>query len=372
MVRVIVRLTSPITRSWPMEPLDHQVDEAAVDRLIGMSPPMRELRQVITRIGTSDAAVLIIGESGSGKELVAEAIHEASPRCKAPFVAVNCAAIPASLVEAELFGFNKGSFTGASRPHAGIFERASGGTVLLDEITEMPFDMQSCLLRVLETKRFTRIGGTDVIGADVRVVAATNRSPQQAFHDGKLRADLFYRLAVFPVEVPPLREREGDVDLLIDYFLKMFNELYASRKTVSPELRRQFRQYRWPGNVRELRNAMERAYVLADAELLPVPLMSTVERSLDRNAPISGPSLEAIEVPLGTKLHHAERLLIESTLRHCSGNRQRAAALLGCSLKTLYNKLQSYRGALDDADASPSVDRGRISTASNNSDSGRH
>jgi transcriptional regulator with PAS, ATPase and Fis domain len=329
-----------------MDPTGQHTDGSAVARLMGMSAPMRGLRQAITRIGTSDAAVLIIGESGSGKELVAEAIHEASPRCKAPFIAVNCAALPATLVEAELFGFNKGSFTGANRPHAGIFERACGGTVLLDEITEMPFDMQSCLLRVLETKRFTRIGGSALIGADVRVVAATNRSPQQAFQDGRLRADLFYRLAVFPIDVPPLRDREGDVDLLIDYFLQVFNERYASVKTVSSELRRQFGQYFWPGNVRELRNAMERAYVLAEDELLPVPLMSAVQ-PVDPAMPARSP--EAIEVPVGTKLHHAERLLIESTLRHCSGNRQRAADLLGCSLKTLYNKLQSYRSALGDA-----------------------
>jgi transcriptional regulator with PAS, ATPase and Fis domain len=356
-----------------MESLGHHEDAAAVNRLMGMSAPMRELRQIITRIGTSDAAVLISGESGSGKELVAEAIHQASPRCKAPFVAINCAAIPASLVEAELFGFDKGSFTGASRPHAGIFERACGGTVLLDEITEMPFDMQPCLLRVLETKRFTRIGGSDVMGADVRVVAATNRCPRQAFQDGKLRADLFYRLAVFPIHVPPLRHREEDVDLLIDYFLKVFNERYASCKSVSAELRRQFEQYHWPGNVRELRNAMERAYVLADTELLPVPLMSAVERSIDPTAATADPGTTgAIEVAVGTKLHHAERLLIESTLRHCSGNRQRAADLLGCSLKTLYNKLQSYRRARPDGDALPGGDARRVSTASATTNGGRH
>jgi len=356
-----------------MESLAHHGDAPAVTRLIGMSAPMRGLRQIITRIGASDAAVLIIGESGSGKELVAEAIHQASPRCRAPFIAVNCAAIPASLVEAELFGFNKGSFTGASRPHAGIFERASGGTVLLDEITEMPFDMQSCLLRVLETKRFTRIGGSDVIAADVRVVAATNRCPQQAFHEGRLRADPFYRLAVFPIDVPPLRAREGDVDLLIDYFLKVFNEGYETHKSVSPELRRQFRQYHWPGNVRELRNAMERAYVLADTELLPVPLMSAVAQPIDQSAPVSGSgTLDAIEVPMGTKLHHAERLLIESTLRHCSGNRQRAAELLGCSLKTLYNKLQSYRSAGTDEEALSSADASRIPAASKSTDARRH
>jgi transcriptional regulator with PAS, ATPase and Fis domain len=348
---------------------DHHTDAPAVARLIGMSAAVRGLRQTITRIGTSDAAVLIVGESGSGKELVAEAIHQASPRCKAPFIAVNCAALPATLVEAELFGFNKGSFTGASRPHAGLFERACGGTLLLDEITEMPLDMQSCLLRVLETKRFTRIGGSDLIGADVRILAATNRAPQQAFQDGRLRADLFYRLAVLPVDVPPLREREGDVDLLIDYFLEVFNERYASVKTVSAELRHQFGQYFWPGNVRELRNAMERAYVLADHELLPVPLMSAVDRPPDPTAAASNP--EAIEVPVGTKLHHAERLLIESTLRHCSGNRQRAADLLGCSLKTLYNKLQSYRGALADAGAPARDDGPRPSAAPRSGDPGQ-
>jgi transcriptional regulator with PAS, ATPase and Fis domain len=226
---------------------------------------------------------------------------------------------------------------------------------------------------VLETKRFTRIGGSGVIAADVRVVAATNRCPQQAFHEGKLRADLFYRLAVFPIDVPPLRDREGDVDLLIDYFLKVFNDGYETHKSVSDELRSQFRQYHWPGNVRELRNAMERAYVLADAELFPVPLMSAVAQPIVQISPTScSGSLDAIEVPMGTKLHHAERLLIESTLRHCSGNRQRAADLLGCSLKTLYNKLQSYRGTSAEREALLSADAARSSTASKATDARRH
>jgi transcriptional regulator with PAS, ATPase and Fis domain len=246
------------------------------------------------------------------------------------------------LVEAELFGYNKGSFTGAIRSHAGIFERAAEGTVFLDEITEMPLDMQACLLRVLETKRFTRIGGNSVVGADVRVIAATNRCPHQAVHEGRLRADVFYRLAVFPIDVPPLREREGDVAVLMDHFLHVLANRYGKRKRISAELRKQFQQYSWPGNVRELSNAMERAYVLADEELRPVSLTSLANKE-STVANVSRSLTSAIELPLGTRLEHAERLLIELTLEHCLGNRQRAADLLGCSLKTLYNKLRSYR-----------------------------
>jgi transcriptional regulator with PAS, ATPase and Fis domain len=302
--------------------------------MIGMSAPMNELRRLIARVSLSDSAVLIIGESGSGKELVAEAIHNESSRRGGPFVAINCAALSASLVEAELFGFSKGGFAGAVRSHTGVFERAYGGTVFLDEITEMPLEVQSCLLRVLESRRITRLGSGIETKIDVRIVAATSRCPLQASKEGRLREDIYYRLAVFPILIPPLRQRGNDIQLLINHFLEQLNEKYGTNKSVSMELRKEFQGYSWPGNVRELANAMERAFMLAEQYITPI--------QLDSNTAVG--DKESVTLPIGTRLTHAERLLIESTLRYYHGNRQKTADVLGCSLKTLYNKLQTYRG----------------------------
>jgi len=328
-------------------------------RMIGHSPAMQHLYDLLERVSGTESTALIVGESGCGKELGAEAIHANGSRRNGPFVAINCAAIPPSLVEAHLFGYEKGSFTGAVRSHAGVFERAQGGTVFLDEITEMPIETQACLLRVLESRRVTRLGGVTEIAVDARIVSATNRNPRQACQEGRLREDLLYRLAVFPVQVPPLRDRGDDVQLLIDHFLETLNAEYGLHKTASFELRGQFQQHNWPGNVRELRNAVERAYILAENVLQPIDLDLTLpfqapaesEAMSSSSSPVAeivGSNLtrtqhEAIRLPVGSRLADAERALIESTLRHHSGNKQRAAATLGCSTKTLYNKLQSYK-----------------------------
>jgi DNA-binding NtrC family response regulator len=304
--------------------------------IIGASPPMRRVYDMIERVSPTDVTVLIIGESGSGKELVAQSIHERSARSAGPFVAINCGAIPSTLIEAELFGYEKGSFTGASRAHAGVFERAKGGTLFLDEITEMPIEMQTRLLRVLETQRFCRVGGTQDVVTDIRVVAATNRDPFRAVKDGKLREDVLYRLAVFPIQVPALRERGTDVLRLAESFLAERNLAAGTQKRLSPQALLHLQQHPWPGNVRELKNAVERAFILADDELDLIPLGSSGGVGMGATA------AAAIHVPVGARLDQAERSLIEATLQHYHGNKRRAAQVLGCSLKTLYNKLKGY------------------------------
>lgn len=310
------------------------------DLLVGDSAAICEVRRLIERVAPTDSTVLIVGESGSGKELVAQAIHEHSQRRTGPFVTVNCAAIPASLVEAELFGYERGSFTGAVRSHSGVFERAHGGSLFLDEITEMPLELQSRLLRLLESKRLSRVGGTEEVNIDVRLIAATNRSPVQANKDGCLREDILYRLAVFPIGIPPLRERGSDVQLLIDHFLKELNQQYSAEKIITSELRAAFQRHTWPGNVRELRNAVERAFILADKVLHVPPMELSMNDTQASNHAFA--TEDMISLPIGTRLADAERLLIETTLRQCDGNKRRTADLLGCSLKTLYNKLHAY------------------------------
>src|SRR3984885_1594779 len=254
---------------------------AAPSPLLGDSEAMQEVFRLIERVGPTEASVLLTGESGSGKELAARSIHDASARRNGPFIAINCGAIPAGLIEAELFGFEKGSFTGAVRGHAGVFERAEGGTLLLDEITEMPLDMQTRLLRVLETKKFYRVGANTELSTDVRVIAATNRCPLQAVKSGQLREDLLYRLAVFPVHMPPLRERGNDVDLLADRFLEELNTRDGAQKHFTALSRMTLRQHSWPGNVRELKNCIERAFILGDqwVELAPLIQRATVDKS---------------------------------------------------------------------------------------------
>src|SRR5579863_943553 len=306
--------------------------------MVGGSAAMQAIRDLVDKVAPTDATVLISGESGSGKELVAQAIHARSLRSSGPFLGINCGALPPSLIESELFGFERGSFTGASRSHAGMVERASGGTLFLDEVTEMSADMQTRLLRFLETQRFYRVGGSQELRTDVRVVAATNRSPVQAVRDGSMREDLLYRLAVFPISLAPLRERGEDVVLLADHFLAELNQRNNGAKTFSDSACRTLREYRWPGNVRELKNAIERAYILAEQELdlQPMNIHAIAERA-SRSDGEGG-----IQVPIGSSLAQAERWLIEATLAHWAGNKNRAARTLGCSLKTLYNKLAAY------------------------------
>jgi transcriptional regulator with PAS, ATPase and Fis domain len=271
--------------------------------------------------------------------LAAKSIHDCSPRKDKPFVAINCGAIPAGLIEAELFGFEKGSFTGAVRSHAGVFERAHGGTLLLDEVTEMPMDMQTRLLRVLENRKFYRVGANTEYSSDVRVIAATNRCPLKAVQSAQLREDLLYRLAVFPIAMPPLRARGNDVDLLAEHFLAELNARAGTQKRLSAVARMMLKQHSWPGNVRELKNCIERAFILGDEVLEPAPLVHAGASPRGRDA---ADSRERLDIRVGSRIEDMERSLIEATLDHFQGNKRRAADALGCSLKTLYNKLNGY------------------------------
>jgi DNA-binding NtrC family response regulator len=309
--------------------------------LYGASPAMRELFSLLGRVAPSRAIVLIKGESGTGKELVASTIHKKSELSNRPFVAVNCGAFPANLVEAELFGHERGGFTGAVRLRKGCFERADGGTLFLDEVTEMPLDMQVKLLRVLETGRFCRVGGDQEVEARVRVVCATNRSPDEAVKAGTLRSDLLYRLSVIPVELPALRDRGGDIDLLAQLFLDQLNMDAATSKTLSDASRQFLHNYSWPGNVRELKNLVQRAFLMADSSLDLAEARAMSDAASP--APAAPTAMEDhIVVPLGTSLADSERSLICATLERCGGNKTRAAEVLGVSLKTLYNRLHEY------------------------------
>jgi DNA-binding NtrC family response regulator len=316
----------------------------AASGLAGESPAMRQVFRLIERVGPTEASVLLTGESGSGKELAARSIHDCSPRKDKPFVAINCGAIPAGLIEAELFGYEKGSFTGAVRAHAGVFERAHGGTLLLDEVTEMPMDMQTRLLRVLESRKFFRVGANTEYSSDVRVIAATNRCPLSAVKNGLLRQDLLYRLAVFPIELPPLRSRGDDVELLADHFLARLNAQTGTQKRLSAAARMTLKQHCWPGNVRELKNCIERAFILGDDNLELAPLIQSSEvRVPEPGTSAQQPSDRArLDIRVGSRIHDMERSLIEATLDYFKGNKRRAADALGCSLKTLYNKLNGY------------------------------
>ncbi len=304
--------------------------------LYGGSAAMQNIYLRIQKVAPTVATVLIAGESGSGKEVVARTIHDCSERARQPFVAVNCGAIPANLIEAELFGYEKGSFTGATRQHRGCFERAEGGTLFLDEITEMAPEMQVRLLRVLETGRFARVGGEEELRSRVRIVAATNRDPRQAVADGHLREDLMYRLAVFPITLPPLRERDGDAELIAEHFLAGMNEAEGTDKRFSRQSIATIRAHHWPGNVRELRNAVHRAFILADDEVdLDFAALECVATSGD-----------CLQIPVGTALAEIERRAIHATLDLCEGNKRRCAEMLGVSLKTLYNRLAEYQSGV--------------------------
>jgi len=314
----------------------------AVPGLLGESAAMQQVFRLIERVGPTEASVFLTGESGSGKELAARSIHDCSPRRDKPFVAINCGAIPAGLIEAELFGYEKGSFTGAVRAHAGVFERAHGGTLLLDEVTEMPMDMQTRLLRVLESRKFYRVGANTEYSSDVRVIAATNRCPLTAVKNGILRQDLLYRLAVFPIELPPLRSRGEDVELLADRFLSDLNNQAGTQKRLSASARTILKQHAWPGNVRELKNCIERAFILGDDRLELAPLIQSSNLRMSENGPGAAHDRGRLDIRVGSRIHDMERSLIEATLDYFKGNKRRAADALGCSLKTLYNKLNGY------------------------------
>lgn len=305
--------------------------------LYGNSESMQHLYTLITKVAPTRANVLIYGESGTGKELVASEIHRLSRESDKPFIALNCGAISPQLIEAELFGHERGSFTGAVRMHRGCFERAAGGTLFLDELTEMSMEMQVKLLRVLETGRFSRVGADEEIQVKVRVIAATNRDPQQAVDNGFLRSDLYYRLSVFPIAVPTLREREQDIELLAKVFLARLNEEEGTRKQFSKQSRRFMNEYHWPGNVRELKNMVHRAFILADQD---VDLSTAIGAA---KPVVSGVESDCVTFPLGSRLADAEQRLIFATLGYCGGNKTQTAEVLGVSLKTLYNRLNEYQ-----------------------------
>ncbi|WP_025140783.1 sigma-54 dependent transcriptional regulator [Achromobacter sp. DH1f] len=309
-------------------------------KMYGASPPMRELYRQVGRVAPTDVTVLLIGESGTGKELAAHAIHELSKRRQRPFIAVNCGAISPHLIESEMFGHERGSFTGADRQHKGYFERADGGTLFLDEVTEMPLDLQVKLLRVLETGQFMRVGTNREIGCDIRIIAATNRNPEQAVQEGKLREDLYYRLSVFPLELPPLRERGDDIAFLADRFLQAQNQDTGSHKAFSARAKAALAQYEWPGNVRELKNFVRRAFIMAESDELDVDLLAP-QVSPGGDLAAGG----QVTVPVGETLAEADRRLILATLERCKGVKKQAAAVLGISPKTLYNRLEEYAAA---------------------------
>jgi DNA-binding NtrC family response regulator len=320
--------------------------------LVGSCAPMQQVFSMVRQVAPSTAAVLVTGESGTGKELVARAIHHLSPRRNGPFVAINCAAMPETLMESELFGHEKGAFTGAVERRQGCFELAQNGTLLLDELAEMPVGTQAKLLRVLEDSRVRRLGGKSEISVDVRIIASTNKQVEEALRKGELREDLYYRLNVFQILLPPLRQREGDLPVLIEALLQMLNMKHNCRVSeVSAEVLDAFKRHNWPGNVRELRNVLERAVIVAGegaitSHHLPGDFGVAVG---SRPAPqFNDP--DTVRLPVGTTVGEAEKALIQLTLQHTKNNKTRAAEILGISLKTLFNKLKEY-GAASEAGA---------------------
>jgi len=309
-----------------------------LERLVGHSASMQTVVAQIKRVAPTLATVLITGESGTGKEVTAFAIHQQSTRNQEPFVAVNCGAMSPQLIESELFGHEKGSFTGAFKNHRGVFEQAHGGTLFLDEITEMPIDLQVKLLRVLETRRFTRVGGEFEQTTDVRIIAASNRCLREEVEAGTFREDLLYRLQIFPIELPPLRERHSDIRELACLFLSELNTAEGSVKTFSDDVFSKLECHAWPGNIRELRNVVQRAYIMAETVISQKDLPPGLSEPLS-SVRQKGRTL-AIEI--GTSVAEVEKNLIFATLNQCGGSRSEAAYLLGVSLKTLYNRLRKY------------------------------
>jgi DNA-binding NtrC family response regulator len=314
--------------------------------LTGESPAMREVFSVIRQVAPTTASVFISGESGTGKELVARAVHRLSPRNGGPFVAVNCAALPDTLVESELFGHEKGAFTGAVERRAGCFEQAHNGTLFLDEIGEMPIGTQAKLLRVIEESRVRRLGGKSDMPFAVRVLAATNRSPEEAMRNNRLREDLYYRLNVFHISLPPLRDRKQDIPQISAALIRDLNKKHGCRVThLSPDVLQRFSTGSWPGNVRELRNVIERAVIMAGegeiqlghlpGSLVPAPLRDILQAASDG----------IFQMPVGARMEEVEEAYLRLTLKYTNDNKTRAAEILGLSLRTLHNRINSYSEA---------------------------
>ncbi|MDR7122817.1 sigma-54 dependent transcriptional regulator [Rheinheimera soli] len=301
--------------------------------LVGSSAAMLRLYKTVRKVAVTEANVFIIGESGAGKELVANTVHLASHRADKPFVAINCGALSSELIDSELFGHVKGSFTGALRDHQGVFAQAEQGTLFLDEVTEMPLEQQVKLLRVLESGEYRPVGSNKVCMANVRVIAATNRDPLQAVADGILREDLYFRLSQFPVKVPPLREREADITGLAQHFLAYCNAREKQQKQLSDAALSLVAQHKWPGNVRELKHAVERAFIMADKLIEPHHLLLEVATSVEAVA----------DIPADMPLDELEKAAIFAALERNCGNKTDTAQQLGISVKTLYNKLEKYQ-----------------------------
>jgi DNA-binding NtrC family response regulator len=322
-------------------------DRGTFGELVGNSPPMREIYALVEQVAPSSASVLITGDSGTGKELIARTIHQLSPRRDKPFIGINCSAIPETLMESELFGHEKGAFTGAASTRLGCFELADGGTLLLDEIAEMPPLLQAKLLRVIEERSLRRVGSSREIDIDVRILAATNKNPEGAVEKGTLREDLLYRLNVFRIELPALKDRKEDLPLLAQYLVTKLAEKHSRpARFLSPAAISVLQFHAWPGNVRELRNVIERAVVICSGE--------QIERHHFAPYPIDQRERlrkeDTITLPVGTPIEEVERQMILRTIQKTKNNKTRAAELLGISLKTLHNKLNLYRdrGQLDE------------------------
>jgi transcriptional regulator with PAS, ATPase and Fis domain len=332
------RSLESVSKDKEIDNLRRRLDQKfGLDQIVGQSKQMKDVFAKIQKAAPVDSTVLILGESGTGKELVAQALHHNSNRKKGPFVAVNVAAVPSTLVESELFGHVRGAFTGATDRRIGRFEQADGGTLFVDEIGDFELGLQAKLLRVLETLTLTPVGGHEDRKVNVRVVAATSRDLRKMVEEGKFREDLFYRLNVIVVNLPPLRQRPDDIPILVDHFLR---EIAANKHTaphrVSPEVMRRFSAYRWPGNVRELRNVLERMMVLAEGEVL-------TERDLpDEVTAGTTDGTSRRDIPTGITMEELEKLAITKALDQCEGNRTHAANRLGISVRTLQRKLRQY------------------------------
>jgi DNA-binding NtrC family response regulator len=313
----------------------------AFGEMVGASEAMREVYTLIEQVAPSAVSVLVTGESGTGKEMVARTIHKLSPRSGQPFIAINCAAVPETLMESELFGHEKGAFTGAADRRIGCFELANNGTLLLDEIADMPFVLQAKLLRVLEDKKVRRLGSTKEISVDVRVIAATNKDPVKAVQQSALRADLLYRLNVITIKLPALRDHRDDIPLLVQHMIDELSKRHGkSARLISPQAMETLLGYHWPGNVRELRNVVERAVVICDGEQIEkrhLPFHITGQEP--------SPTADAVMIPIGLPLEEVERRVILGTLAWSDHNKTRTAETLHISLKTLHNKLKAYKEA---------------------------
>ncbi|MEA2710282.1 MAG: hypothetical protein QOF78_2883, partial [Phycisphaerales bacterium] len=335
LVLMIKRAVETLQKDKEIDNLRRRLDvKFGVDQIVGQSKQMKDVFARIQRAAPVDSTVLILGESGTGKELVAQALHQNSPRKKGPFVPINVAAVPATLVESELFGHVRGAFTGATDKRMGRFEQADNGTLFIDEIGDFELGLQAKLLRVLETMTITPVGGHEDRKVNVRVLAATSRDIRKMVGEGTFREDLYYRLNVIPIVLPPLRDRPDDIPILVEHFLK---DIASSKGTpprrISPEVMRRFQNYRWQGNVRELRNVLEQMMVLADGEFL-------TERDLPEQVAESAQTApNPSEIPTGLTMDELEKLAITKALDQCAGNRTHAANRLGISVRTLQRKL---------------------------------